>query len=290
MATRKNANSTSTSLSLVPSPSNLTFDVNSKVSEKSLSSFGFWSSLDKDQQVKMIDSSRGLMTGRIQEGLSKLQIGAHLSVANDILAKHRGGWMEYLKAFKFSTSSARRYIDTYRYAASNLHPVILEEALARGMEILGSKEGKPLGIFTMAFKSLPPPANVTKTAASTYLDAVEEKAKKQLGRKRGQHRAKTGDKLTEALEDPEMLKKLCFRMFNNNLAKVASAQRKRFTLNLIGLMLTQAGYKEVPASIALAEVPEDYLVGAGRPKGYSPKAATLALLEGNKGGKLEAAG
>src|SRR6266496_1014598 len=170
-----------------------------------LQSLAWWDKLNDDEKNSVIAASQRLGEALVTFGTSRLAIGEHLTRLQAVLEPHNL-FQRFLKNFHFSKRTAYRYIAGYNNAKNRLPENVLKAAMARGFNIVGESEIKPLGIYTRAVEKLPPPVNPTPTQAVTWLEQVDEV-----------RRQTKSDEGTESLssvvvpQDPQTLLRECYK-------------------------------------------------------------------------------
>lgn len=173
--------------------------------------------------------ARALRTEMVHFAQSKLAIGEHLHKIQEILEPKRCfvRFLDNLRA-GLSRKTAYRYIDGYQNAQSMLPEPVLREAMARGMNMLGSKE-KPLGRYTLAVKRLPAPKTSNPKVIDAYLEEVQEKTREIYS--------------NDLEKDEDELVKEVFRFFDARFQRLPNNHktRRRFVENLGGMMVARLG-------------------------------------------------
>lgn len=191
--------------------------------------------LNEDEQKLVQEETRSLAVAMVQLGTSRLSIGEHLVRLQGVLEPHNL-FGRYLKNFNFSKRTAYRYIKGFQNAKALLPAKVLEVAMARGVNIIGETEAKPLGIYTAAVAKLPIPTNANEQQAVTYLDQLENVRKQDRS---------TSDQLFAVAvpQDPTTLLKECYRFVALRYRRLPnnSRQRANWIRSLVGMLLADLG-------------------------------------------------
>jgi hypothetical protein len=218
-----------------------------------------WDKLNPDEQSTTIEEGELLAQALLSYGKSRMAIGQHLTKLRSVLEPHNL-FTRFLKNFHFSKRTAYRYIAGYENAKARLPEAILNVAMARGVNIIGESEIKPLGIYTEAVKKLPPPAHPTTEQANTWLTQVEQV------RKDTKTAASAGFVMPAPI-DTTMALKESFRFISSRYKRLPSNSKVRsaFVRALVGMILTELGVAG-PQTFSPTAVPEDFRAQRGRPR------------------------
>lgn len=116
---------------------------------------------------------------------SVLMIGEGLVGIHAILEPRRA-YTAYLNTVGIPRSSANRAFNAFKYAKENLPDLILAQALASGMQMVGNEE-EPYGRYTKIINKLKLPHGIlTPERAREWIEMVQEKyrAQQKLGRRK----------------------------------------------------------------------------------------------------------
>ncbi len=224
-----------------------------------LAELGWWDKLDEAEQDAVMAEGRALSVAMLQYGTSRLKIGEHLAKLQSVLEPHNL-FGKFLKNFHFSKRTAYRYIAGFNNAKARLPKTVLDAAMARGVNLIGESELKPLGIYTQAVEQLPPPVNPTPVQAETWLNQVEQ-VRKQTRETEG-----STPYAVTVNTDPQLLLKECYRFVSLRYKRLPSNTKTRaaWVRNLVGMLLSDMGIAGQQA-FAPTVVPEDYKAQRGRP-------------------------
>lgn len=173
--------------------------------------------------------AKALRSDMVTFAQSKLAIGEHLLKIHEILEPKRvfGRFLDNLRS-GLSKKTAYRYIEGFQNAGQILSEPILREAMARGMNMLGTGD-KPLGRYTLAVKRLPPPRSTNPKVIDQYLENVQEKTREIYS--------------NELERDEDELVKEVFRFFDARFQRLPNHHktRRRFVETLGGMMVARLG-------------------------------------------------
>jgi hypothetical protein len=222
---------------------------------EALTNLSGWDKLPASEQKEVQRETQALAHSILDVGHSRLAVGQHLTSLKAILEPKRM-FSKYLKIYRLNRSTAYQHIAAYKNAKSTLPEAVLNVAMARGYNMLGNSEDRPLGVYTDAVKALPPPKTENVIEIETWLGKVEEKRKK--------IRPVSG-RLAVA-ESPETLMKECYRFFAVRFNRLPANHktRMRWTENLIGMMLSQLGVSG-SKTFGPSAVPDGFRAVRGRP-------------------------
>ena len=229
----------------------------SLVPPESLNTLKWWEKLNQQEQATVMQEGQALAKAMLDHGRSRLAIGEHLTKLQAVLEPHNL-FGRFLKNFHFSVRTAYRYIKGYQNAQGRLPEPVLKVAMARGVNIIGDTEFKPLGIYTDAVQKLPVPAVVNDEQARVYLDQLEE-VRKQL--------KPTGAMFTmPEPQDPNTLLKECYRFVSLRYKRLPSNSKTRaaWVRSLVGMLLSELGVSG-QQTFAPQAVPEEFRALRGRP-------------------------
>lgn len=217
--------------------------------------------MDDDTKKAVEGETQQLSSAMLNAFRSKLAIGQHLAALQQLL---EGNFVKFLRNFNFNQATAYRYIAGYKNATAVLPKGIIDVAAAKGKNLLGDSEDRPLGIYTAAAKKLPPPRDPSPEDAAKWLDNVEI-IRKQL-------KAQGKDKVEPAEErgveaDPDLLGKEHYRVFRSRWRMLPRNSRSRMNWleQQVGMMLTEAGISH-KMSFEPVAIPDDFRQGRGRPR------------------------
>jgi hypothetical protein len=204
--------------------------------------------------------AKALRSDMVTFAQSKLAIGEHLAKIHEILEPKRvfGRFLDNLRS-GLSKRTALRYIDGFHNAAAMLPEPVLREAMARGMNILGHTEDRPLGRYTLAVKRLPAPKSNNPKVIDAYLEEVAEKTRELYS--------------NELERDEDELVKEVFRFFDARFQRLPNSHktRRRFVETLGGMMVARLGVS-TPQTFEPVAIDTVRAV-RGRPRHKEPEAA-----------------
>lgn len=235
-------------------------EINQLIPSAALATMPGWDKLNGDEQEIILDEGHKLAAALLLHGTSRVAIGEHLSKLRGVLEPHNL-FGRFLKNFHFSKRTAYRYIAGYENAKMRLPDNILRVAMARGVNIIGDTEIKPLGIYTDAVRKLPPPKDPNIEQANTWLTQVE-----QVRKDTKQHAAPVGFVMPEPI-DVQMALKESFRFISTRYRRLPSTSKIRsgFVRSLVGMILSELGVSG-PQTFTPTAVPEDFRAQRGRPR------------------------
>lgn len=231
------------------------------------SELAWWTKLDMSEQKEVVSAAQKLSDALVTNGYSKIAIGEHLTRLQSVLEPHNL-FQRFLKNFHFSKRTAYRYIAGYNNAKARLPEPIIKAAMARGYNMIGDSELKPLGVYTEAVAKLPPPQNPNAEQAVTWLDQVEQVRK--------DNRSAQGTPsltLPFVPSDPNTLMRECYKFVSLRYKRLPNNSRTRnsWVRSLVGMMLTELGSGQ--QTFAPIAIPQDYTVQRGRPREVVQQAA-----------------
>lgn len=228
------------------------------------SSMPGWDKLNADEQTVVQTEGVALAQALLVNGASRLAIGEHLTNLQGTLEPHNL-FGRFLRSFKFSKRTAYRFISGFKNAKARLPEPILKAAMARGINLLGDNDQKPLGIYTEAAKRLPPPQNPDPTQVNAWLDSVEQ-VRKDVKQEAADAEGTDAFVMPEPT-DPATAMKECFRFVSNRYKQLPTTPKVRanWMRGLIGILLAEFGVSSMQQFQPQA-VPEDFRVVRGRPK------------------------
>lgn len=226
------------------------------ISADTFSALSWWKKLSADEHVAVVNESKMLAQSLLHFGQAKVAIGEHLERLQGILEPHNV-FQKFLKQFRFSKRTAYRYIAGYKNAKAALPQTVVKAAMQRGINIIGDSENKPLGIYTEAVKTLPPPQAPTDEQANAYLDALEKMRKETRT---------TATVMELPVGDPNTLLKESLRFVTTRYKRLPTNKRTRenWANRLIGMLVSEFGLTN--HTFTPIAVPEDLQVHRGRPK------------------------
>lgn len=231
------------------------------VPTQAITSLSWFEKLNDGEKAAVISETQFLAGALLQHGQSKLAVGEHLSKLRDVLEPHNL-FGRYLKNFHFSKRTAYRYITGFKNAQKILPNSVLTAAMARGVNIVGDTDQKPLGIYTEAVAKLPPPKDATEVQANTWLDQIEQV------KKEAKSQAGTVSVFAQIVpSDPQSLLKECYRFVSIRYKRLPNNSRTRaaWVKALVGMVMTELGVAG-EQTFAPQAVPEEFRVQRGRPK------------------------
>lgn len=228
------------------------------VSMSMFTALPWWDKLSQQEQSSVFAESQSLAQSMLLQGQARLRVGEHLSALQGILTPHNL-FVRFLRTFRFSQKTAYRYIAGYKNAAARLPQSVLTAAMARGINIIGDTEEKPLGVYTKAAEALPPPKEANEVQATTWLDQIEQVRK--------QNRSDDRAGITLVVGNPDALKREVVRFAANRFEKLPTNKktREKWAREVLSLLMTKFGVS-VPQTYSPMPVPSDYEVQRGRPK------------------------
>lgn len=247
--------------------SSATSEAGKFVSRQSFQQLPFWGKLKERERTDLMEEGRQLAAAMMVHGSSGLAIGERLVNIRPILEPYKGAYTKLLSSFGFTDRTARRYIDGYENARAHLPEAVLKAAMAKGMRVLGYDDQRPLGVYTEAYRLLPPPRNPDPEQATKYLNQLEQTRKE---RNKVIKEAKKSGKSVPVTEesvrrDPEFLRKQTFRSIKNALDHIPKRSRRGFLNDVVGMVLTHLGIGN-PTSFEPEAIPDDFRQGRGRPR------------------------
>lgn len=217
--------------------------------------------MDDDTKAAVEEETEGLSSALLGAFRSKLAIGQHLTSLQQLL---EGNFVKFLRNFNFNQATAYRYIAGFKNATAVLPKRIIDVAAAKGKNLLGDSEDKPLGIYTAAAKKLPPPKEPSAEEAAKWLDNVEiiRKQLKAAGKGKEEPVEERGGE-----GDPDLLGKEHYRVFRSRWRMLPKNHRTRqnWLEQQVGMMLTEAGISH-KMSFEPVAIPDDFRQGRGRPR------------------------
>lgn len=233
-------------------------EVSNIVKVDAFASLSWYKKLNQDEQGAVMLEGQQLGQSLLQYGRSRLAVGEHLTKISKILEPHKA-FEKFLKHFHFSKRTAYRYIRGYENAKAVLPESVLRAAMARGMQVVGESETRPLGVYTEAVAALPVPAEATDAQATTYLDQLEAV--------RRQSKSDAQNIPLLFVGDPSVLMKECLRFVSVRYRRLPTAKRTRqvWAQQLLGMLLHEFNI-QTAQTIAPQAVPESFQVQRGRPR------------------------
>lgn len=221
--------------------------------------------LSEDEKTAVVNETHLLAKALLDYGKSRLAVGEHLAKLQSLLEPHNL-FGRFLKNFHFSKRTAYRYIAGFNNARAKLPEVVLKAAMARGVNIVGDTEMKPLGVYTDAVAKLPPPQSATEEQANTWLNQIEQV------RKETRASGEAGLFAVPVPQDPQTLLKECYRFVSLRYKRLPNNSRTRATWvrSLVGMLLADLGVSG-EQTFAPHAAPEEFKAQRGRP---SPQVAT----------------
>ncbi len=239
--------------------SDIPSDVQALVPPEAFNTLSWWEKLNEGEQSAVLQEGRLLAQSMLNYGRSRLAIGEHLTKLQGVLEPHNL-FGRFLKNFHFSKRTAYRYIAGYQNAKARLPEKVLNAAMARGVNIIGENDIKPLGIYTAAVAKLPPPKEATEIQANTWLDQIEQ-VRKDVGK------TETGMFTVAVPQDPQTLLKECYRFVSLRYKRLptGSKVRAQWVRSLVGMILADLGVSG-EQTFAPHAAPEEFRAQRGRPQ------------------------
>lgn len=229
------------------------------------SSQKWWAKLSEAEQMTVTDEGFKLSQALLVNGASRMAVGEHLTNLQGTLEPHNL-FGRFLKTFHFSKRTAYRFISGFKNAKAKLPEPILKAAMARGINMLGDTDQKPLGVYTDAVQRLPPPATADPAQANAWLDAVEQ-TRITVRQEANDAAPGNGSFTLPEPTDPQTALKECYRFVALRYKKLPTGARVRskWLSGLVGMLLSELGVSGVQ-TFAPQAVPEDFRIVRGRPK------------------------
>jgi hypothetical protein len=222
----------------------------------------WWSKLNEQEQQVILAEGQGLAGALLTMGRSKLAIGKHLTNIQATLAPHNV-WLKFLRVYHFPVRTAQHFIAGYKNALAAIPEPILKEAMARGMNIIGDTEDKPLGTYTAAVAALPPPPTPTPAQVVTYLEQLENV------RRQTKHGAETPTSLVIKPADLGLATKVLYKTFSHWLRRLPTDRsgkiKMKFLSTVVGMFLAEAGITS-QQTFGPQAIPAEFRIGRGRPR------------------------
>jgi hypothetical protein len=233
-------------------------DVQMLVSPDAFNTLAWWEKLKQEEQTVVVHEGRLLAQAMLDHGKSRLAIGEHLEKLQAVLEPHNL-FGKFLKNYHFSKRTAYRYIAGFKNAKARLPETVLKAAMARGVDIIGDTETKPLGKYTDAVAKLPVPKEATEIQANTYLNQLEQ-VRKETASSAGQMFS------VPVPQDPQTLLKECYRFVSLRYKRLPTGGkvRQRWVQSLVGMILADLGVSGQQTFVPQA-APESFQAQRGRP-------------------------
>jgi len=223
---------------------------------ESMSQKQWWNELTAAQHTKIKHESSGLVTELVAMGQSRMAIGEHLSAIQEVL-EPMGAFTAYVHDyFYFSLRTAYRWIAGWKNAKNNLSDVVLREAMAVGMNIMGESEDKPLGIYTEAVATTPPPRNATPETARKWLVRIDEYRKES-------HPRTHVETAPKPVSDMEPLLRETYLALRRAVRRIPPGSRGEFVSHIVGMLIGEFSFRVITKPQA---VPDDWIKRRGRPR------------------------
>ena len=148
-----------------------------------LSHLDWWKELTGVEQIEVQNAGVKLASALVNLGRSRLAIGEHLEKIQGIL-EPKNCFGKFLKLFHFTPRTAYRYIRGYQHARASLPQPIMEAAMAKGLNMIGESENKPLGKYSNVIQMVPMPQRATPAKAAAFVERLEQVRKEQSKKKR----------------------------------------------------------------------------------------------------------
>lgn len=189
-------------------------------------------------------------------GRSRLAIGKHLEAIRARLEPH-GIFGRYLKYKNIKRTIAYRRMNEYKNSSANLPESVVTAAMARNINILGESPDRPLGVYTDAVATLPPPSNPTIEQADAYLTQLENVRK--------QMKSDVTVNFDIPPTDPRVITKAIFKFADNQLRKIDNPKtRQQVLVQVVGMLFKK--YEQPAMTVTPRPIPEDFTVARGRPR------------------------
>lgn len=256
----------STAITII-SPGDAAAEVSKFVPRQAFEQFSFWEQLKEREQNKLVEEGQHIGTALVAHGASGLAIGQHLISVKALLEPYSGAFSRVCQGFRFTPRMAYRYIKAYENASQRLPEAALHAVMARGMNIFGHTDSKPLGKYTDAFRMLGAPTSTTPDKVNEWAMQLEQTRKeivKAKNKRRAEGHAKPEEVIEEIKRTPEFRLRRNFRNIKNDLRRIPSKKRRDWLESLFGMVMTQAGITS-KTSFSPEAIPEDFLQGRGRP-------------------------
>jgi len=214
-----------------------------------------WDKLGANDQQTVLTNGRALAQAMLVNGYSRLAIGAYLTEVQAVLEPH-SMFGKFLKMFHFTPRTGYRFIAKYKHAQAKLPPAVLKAAMARGIDMAGEDENRPLGKYTDIVKKLPPPKEADPTEANAWLDRVEDVRRTSPAPSPPVHPTVTHT-------DPETATREVLWFVRSRYKKLAPRSKKPWANNVLGMLMTEFQLTSIsPVGIP----PELIQAGRGRPR------------------------
>lgn len=221
----------------------------------------WWHKLNATEQAKAMEEGQKLAAGLLHFGQSRMAIARALTNLHNILEPHRV-FDRFLHHFHFSKRTAYRYITALENAAKDrrMNQLILDTAMARGLNLMGEEPERPFGIYTETVNQNPPPNNPTPEQAVDWLSNIDKKYKEQ--RSKGPR-----EMAVEPPGDPDTLAKEVVRFAALRYKQLPphSHTRGAFIRRITGMLLTMGGFSSAQ-SIEPEAIPDTFVAKRGRPR------------------------
>lgn len=223
----------------------------------------WWMTYDDKSRDILQNCAETIAAKLVTEWESKMAIGKALAEAQRILEPHNH-FTSFCKTFHFSIRTAYKRIARWKIAVANLPDVILQEAVATGMDIVGESEEQPFGPYTEAVKVIPMPRRPTPESARNWLGKVEQQRRSM---KESPPIRAGNEPLSFPPVNREEILKSEYIQLRKGLRKLGTKQDVSFILSqLIGMALTEFDLKAESIKVAPVKVPADFMPQRGRPK------------------------
>lgn len=218
----------------------------------------WWAKLAVGEQTRVKSETSSFVTALVAMGQSRLAAGEHLAAIQAVL-EPLGVFTTFIhEYFHFSLRTAYRWIAEWKNAKKNLSEVILREAMAVGMNLMGESDEKPLGVYTEAVAASPPPKHPTPESARRWLVRIDEARRERAG---GGGKGETMVTVPEV--DRENLLRVTYIGLRRAIRRVSPGQRAEFVSQLVGMLVGEFGLK---IGVRAVTVPGDWTRGRGRPR------------------------
>lgn len=165
---------------------------------------------------------------------SVLFLGEHLIAVQSILKPHRYFAPFLEERSNYSRSSAYDYMNFFQRAAGNLPEPVLRRAIARGIDIRGTKT-TPLGAYASAIRKNRPPFTSRTSSIDEWWDKIEAIKRKQDLR--------SNRVLNEKNDDPDEIFKRVSDQIVRGRNKLTPPDQKKFVSNLVHFLHSEDNRK-----------------------------------------------
>jgi hypothetical protein len=212
----------------------------------------FWADLDRHEQSVVRNETVAL------EKAVRAHVASRVAMARSLVALQaalKGNFVKYLETLDFSYRTSYRLIGSYKRLEKELPAAVIDGAIDRGMDIIGSTPGRPYGEYTEPFKSLPAPTKASEVDG--FLDEAQKLVKTLPSPQKRARRGRTV--ATEiALRDAYRGAVKWYKVLG-----VTGKARANWATQLLSYLMMEFG---LPAQkLEPAAVPEGFRAVVGRP-------------------------